>query len=215
MSTTILVVCLFTANQPHNGRHLFAQANGSLEAGHFRNLSRHYQSSSFSSEGYLIGDKRSLQQLIHEVTCIPVDALQNCPINKYTIPERMKWAKNRETTEEEDIVYCLLGILNVFMPLSYGEGRAKAWERLKAEVGSSAQFIIPFSRNDTFVGHGSHLAELEAKLLEGKQAVTMAIAGPGGTGKSQLALELAYRIRDQNKNCSVFWIDGSSIDGIH
>lgn len=41
----------------------------------------------------------------------------------------------------------------------------------------------------------------------------MAIASPGGTGKSQLALELVYRSRQQNKSCSVFWIDVTSING--
>lgn len=42
----------------------------------------------------------------------------------------MEWTDDRETTEEEDIVYCLLGILDVHMPTSYGEGRVKARMRL-------------------------------------------------------------------------------------
>ncbi|KAF1948247.1 kinesin light chain [Byssothecium circinans] len=171
----------------------------------------------FSSEGRRIGDKRSLKQLVHEITSIPVKALQNCPLDGFTIPERMGWAKNRETTEEEDKVYCLLGLLDIFMPTSYGEGKEKAWRRLQLEVeaANSAPSIIPFSQNDHFVGWESQLAELEAKLFGGKQTTMIAITGPGGTGKSQLALELAYQTRQKNKNCSVFWIDASDIDSLY
>jgi hypothetical protein len=45
--------------------------------------------------------------------------------------------------------------------------------------------------------------------------LTLAIVGPRGTGKSQLALEVAHRIRQTNKNCSVFWIDASDKDSLH
>lgn len=169
----------------------------------------------FSSEGQLLGDKQSLVQLLHAVTRLPMKALQKYSSDDFTISERMEWANGRETTEEEDIVYCLLGILNVSMPASYGEGREKAWIRLKAEVNSSAPFIIPFARNDKFIGQESHFADLEATLFEGKQTTRMAILGLGGTGKSQLALEFAYRTKRRNENCSIFWIDASSIDGIH
>jgi hypothetical protein len=130
----------------------------------------------------------------------------------------MRWVENRETTEEEDNVYCLLGLLDVFMPVSYGEGREKALRRLQMieeEAASSAPSIIPFSQNDRFVGRESQLAELETMLFNNKQTTTLAILGPGGTGKSQLALELAYRTRQKNKNCSVFWIDASDRDSLH
>lgn len=169
----------------------------------------------FSQEGRLLGDKQSLEQLVHEITYIPIAALQGCPLDKFTIPEKMEWTDNRQTTEEEDIVYCLLGILDVYMPTSYGEGRVKARMRLEAEIDGSVPFMIPFSRNDDFVGRESQLVELEAKLFESKQTRFVTIAGPGGTGKSQLALELAYRVRRQNKSCSIFWIDASSVNGVH
>ena len=42
----------------------------------------------------------------------------------------MNWAKKREITEEEDIAYCLLEIINVLMPLFYDEEKEKALKRL-------------------------------------------------------------------------------------
>jgi tetratricopeptide (TPR) repeat protein len=165
----------------------------------------------FSCEGRLIGDKRSLNQLVHEITSIPLSALRNCPLEQYTTSERARWVKNRETTEEEDVVYCLLGVLDVSMPTFYGEGRESASRRLQTEVeaANSAPSIIPFSQNDRFVGRELQLAELEAKLFSDKQPTMLAIVGSRGTGKSQLALEVAHRTRQTNKNCSIFWVDAS------
>ena len=65
----------------------------------------------FSCEGQRIGDKMSLDQLIHETTSIPLRALRNCALDEFATSERETWAKNRKTKEEEDIVCCLLGIL--------------------------------------------------------------------------------------------------------
>jgi len=169
----------------------------------------------FSREGQRIGDKQFLEQMVYEITNIPIKALQGCSLDRFTILERMEWAKNRETTEEEDVVYCLLGILDISMPASYGEGCEKARIRLEAELNSSAPFLVPFSRNDNFVGRESQLARLEARFFESKQAAVVAITGSGGTGKSQLALELAYRARQQNESCSIFWIDASSVDEVY
>jgi tetratricopeptide (TPR) repeat protein len=172
----------------------------------------------FSRQGQRIGDKASLDQLMHEITGIPLAALRNCPLDQFSTSERRRWAENRTTTEEEDIVYCLLGILGVSMPTAYGEGQESARRRLQAEVKSagSASSIIPFLRNEYFVGRESQLTQLEAKLFSDKQTTTtLAIVGPGGTGKSQLALEAAHRTRQNNKNCSVFWMDASNKDSLY
>ncbi|KAF2260546.1 kinesin light chain [Lojkania enalia] len=171
----------------------------------------------FSCDGRWIGDKTSLKQLVHEITSIPLEALGNCPLDQFTKSERTEWARNRRTTEEEDIIYCLLGILSIFMPTTYGEGKEKALRRLQVEVeaAGSAPSTIPFSQNNHFVGRESELVELEVKLFRDKQTTIMAIVGRAGTGKSQLALELAYRTRQKSKSCSVFWIDASDIGSLH
>lgn len=91
----------------------------------------------FSAEGHLIGDKRSLEVEITEITGIHPEALRGQPLENFTAPERFAWAENRETTEEEDIAYCLLGIFDIFMPLIYGEGEANALKRLERLVNES------------------------------------------------------------------------------
>jgi hypothetical protein len=92
----------------------------------------------FSLEGERLGDKKSLEKEITEITEINVLALRGHPLSKFTIADRMSWTAKRKTTREEDIAYCLLGIFDVYMPLIYGEGK-RAFTRLMEEVKKSAK----------------------------------------------------------------------------
>jgi hypothetical protein len=93
----------------------------------------------FSKEGEQLGNKRSLERHIHEVTGIPVKALRGSPLSDFSVPERMSWAETRDTTRKEDKVYSLLGIFDVHMPLIYGEGREKAFKRLREEIDRASK----------------------------------------------------------------------------
>ena len=93
----------------------------------------------FSKEGERLGNKRSLERHIHEVTGIPVKALQGSPLSDFSIPERMIWAETRDTTRKEDKAYSLLGIFNVHMPLIYGEGGENAFKRLREEIDRASK----------------------------------------------------------------------------
>ncbi|KAH7407328.1 heterokaryon incompatibility protein-domain-containing protein [Cadophora sp. MPI-SDFR-AT-0126] len=89
----------------------------------------------FTKDGRRLGDKRSLEQLVHEITGIALTALRgSVTLPEFDVEERFKWAETRQTTREEDWVYCLLGIFGVFMPLLYGEGKENAVRRLKKEI---------------------------------------------------------------------------------
>jgi hypothetical protein len=93
----------------------------------------------FSREGSRLGDKESLGLIIHEITKIPVDALQGKRLSEFTVLERFSWAENRQTTRPEDAAYCLLGIFGIFMPLIYGEEKDHAMKRLRKEVQEAAE----------------------------------------------------------------------------
>jgi hypothetical protein len=80
-----------------------------------------------------IGTKASLVKPIAEITGIHIDALSNGRVSRFSVAQRMSWASRRETTREEDIAYCLLGIFSINMPLLYGEGQ-KAFLRLQEEI---------------------------------------------------------------------------------
>ncbi|KAM0277626.1 hypothetical protein ACHAQH_005654 [Verticillium albo-atrum] len=54
-------------------------------------------------------------------------------VDRYAVAARMRWAAHRDTTREEDIAYCLLGLFAINMPLLYGEGK-EAFQRLQGEI---------------------------------------------------------------------------------
>ena len=60
--------------------------------------------------------------------------IQSAEFAKTSVQKRIYWARNRQTTRPEDRAYSLLGLLDVSMPMIYGEGMAKAFKRLKREV---------------------------------------------------------------------------------
>jgi len=56
----------------------------------------------FSREGERLGDKKSLERQIHEITEIPVQALQGSSLSDFSVKERMTWAEKRKTKRKED-----------------------------------------------------------------------------------------------------------------
>jgi tetratricopeptide (TPR) repeat protein len=70
-------------------------------------------------------------------------------------------------------------------------------------------WIVPFGRNKDFVGRETILNNLPARIFPGADehdCKRTAIEGLGGVGKTQIALEAAFRIRDAHPDCSVFWV---------
>ncbi|KIX06114.1 uncharacterized protein Z518_04088 [Rhinocladiella mackenziei CBS 650.93] len=170
----------------------------------------------FSREGERLGNKNTLERLIHETTQIPVVALHGTPLSNFSVDERMRWTVNRNTKRKEDKAYCLMGIFDVSMPLLYGEGE-KAFLRLKDEIDRSSKakprpspppsVIIPFRRDRDFVER-EVLNDIWQRAFE--PAARIGLVGLGGIGKTQLAIEHAYRVREDDPKTWVFWVHASS-----
>jgi len=73
---------------------------------------------------------------------------------------------------------------------------------------------VPFPRNPKFVDRVSQLDLLESKIFAKEQRQKIAVTGLGGMGKTQIALELAFRTRNKYEGCSVFWIPATSPENI-
>ncbi|KAJ5207451.1 FabD/lysophospholipase-like protein [Penicillium cf. griseofulvum] len=72
-----------------------------------------------------------------------------------------------------------------------------------------ARWQVPFERNTRFTSRAELLSGLTQKLERKSDATRkIAIIGLGGVGKTQLVLELAYRIREQY---AVYWIAVNSL----
>ncbi|PZV13887.1 MAG: tetratricopeptide repeat protein [Leptolyngbya sp.] len=73
--------------------------------------------------------------------------------------------------------------------------------------GGEPPWMVPYGRNPYFTGRDQVLTTLYQQLHEGQKAViaqTQAISGLGGIGKTQTAVEYAYRYRDDYRY--VFWV---------
>jgi hypothetical protein len=69
-------------------------------------------------------------------------------------------------------------------------------------------WVVPLGRNKDFVGRESLLAQLLEKIppsADEDDCQRTAIEGLGGVGKTQIALEAAFRVHAKH-DCSVFWI---------
>ena len=69
---------------------------------------------------------------------------------------------------------------------------------------------VPYPRNAFFTGRDEIVVELRARFTPGgTAAVSQAISGLGGMGKTQTAVEYAYRYRNEYQ--AVLWLDAASL----
>ncbi|KAL1992613.1 hypothetical protein VTN49DRAFT_4645 [Thermomyces lanuginosus] len=76
-------------------------------------------------------------------------------------------------------------------------------------VTDRIHFAVPFGRNRNFVGREQTIAQLLAAVppsLDADDCQKTAIVGLVGVGKTQIALEIAFRVREKYSDCSIFWV---------
>jgi nucleoside phosphorylase/tetratricopeptide (TPR) repeat protein len=71
-------------------------------------------------------------------------------------------------------------------------------------------WTVPFRKNPGFVGREGEIAKVEELFENLNGPFKVALCGLGGVGKTQIALEVAYRVRERDPTCSVFWIPCTS-----
>jgi len=115
----------------------------------------------FNKDWYPIGNKSALSLILQDITRVPQDILrEGLSSNRPCVAQIMSWAANRTTTRVEDRAYSLMGLLDMNMPMLYGEGK-KAFHRLQLEIirASNDQSIFAWRCDEKMVRTCSILAD--------------------------------------------------------
>src|SRR6266702_1630957 len=85
---------------------------------------------------------------------------------------------------------------------------------LKANASEEGLWNVPHNQNPFFTGHEEIFPSLWERLAPGRGtraiAITQALSGLGGIGKTQVAVEYAYRYA--NKYDAVLWLPADSME---
>ena len=73
----------------------------------------------------------------------------------------------------------------------------------KESAPSASVFTVPFTRDTNFLGRQSTIDKI-TKKFETQRVVPL--AGLGGIGKSQIAIEYSYIFKENNPDAHVFWV---------
>lgn len=170
----------------------------------------------FSRDCRRLGDRNTLRKQIHEATAIPEAVLRGQRLSQFSVNDRLSWIEHRETHREEDRAYSLLGIFGVYMPPIYGEGVAKAFDRLKTEIDKLEECT-----RDLYVTNPQHdkarIEETKGGLLkqsyqwilrnpefqkwrDSSGSRLLWIKGDPGKGKTMLLCGIINEIRESTAN---------------
>jgi hypothetical protein len=129
----------------------------------------------FDRNWHLLGNRKELAGTLYARTGIPIRVLRgtqdprSCDANK-----RLKWCKGRSTKKPEDRAYSMLGLLDVDMPLYYGEGKKKAFQRLRYEVklkeDMESEDYLDSSDTDSYVSRVAQQMKEDKQSKDRKEA---------------------------------------------
>ncbi|KAI1150702.1 P-loop containing nucleoside triphosphate hydrolase protein [Nemania diffusa] len=68
------------------------------------------------------------------------------------------------------------------------------------------RYYIPLPKNRQFTGREAILDEIRSKLFVKNECQRLAVVGLGGIGKTQVVLQLAYWVKETQRDYSIFWV---------
>ena len=159
-----------------------------------------------------IGTRKKLASKIQGITGIDESFLRGAgsrrELREASFAKRVAWAANRNTERSEDIAYCLMGLLDVNMPLLYGEGGVKAFRRLQEEflkVNVDQSFLAwllcpkgggPSTSNGNFLaGHPENFQECNRITVVNNDVAAFSLTNKG----LQISLPLVVNSSDDAK----------------
>ena len=73
---------------------------------------------------------------------------------------------------------------------------------------------MPFERNPCFTGRTAELESIRQQLFTRHHTARIAITGLGGVGKTNLVIELLFRLREEYQDCSFLWLSATTDESL-
>lgn len=154
-----------------------------------------------------LGSKRSLREAVAVATGIPkhcIDPEFVSELGRESVAARMSWASTRQTSRVEDTAYSLMGLLEVNMPLLYGEG-PKAFTRLQHEIVKNIDDESVYAWTDDDLAISGMFAPSPAAFLNSGDIVATDFpqfyrSEPNTVTSRGLSIELVSKIKDPRYN---------------
>lgn len=83
-----------------------------------------------------------------------------------------------------------------------------------SQSSRKACWLVPFERNVQFIGRKKEMGILQDMIFNKDHVRKAAITGLGGVGKTHIALEIVYRVREKRPRWSIFWIPSTTTEAI-
>jgi hypothetical protein len=170
----------------------------------------------YSASWQRLGMRSDLLGLLEDITLIDRSTLAHGNVKQISVARRIHWVSGRQTSREEDLAYCMLGIFDVNMTLIYGEGMEKAFNRLQEQIlrNSDDQSLFAWSKGNQesllatdptcFIDCGN----IEARQMH-RLSRNLPISTLGG-----LAMRFIFATkRDWNED-PAYYSEDRSVDGI-
>jgi WD40 repeat protein len=146
----------------------------------------------------------------HDWTGTPIAELPALPFDGAPIAERadreLAWIEIARSLRAIQT----RGYLGILAPRP-APPRERATRRLASGEEEESPFVVPYARSPRFLGREETLAALRA-LLEiphTHESRSVSLSGPDGVGKTQLAVEYAYRHRADYPG-GIYWVDAAA-----
>ncbi|SPJ80264.1 uncharacterized protein FTOL_08656 [Fusarium torulosum] len=76
-------------------------------------------------------------------------------------------------------------------------------------------FLVPLQRTSRFVGRQDVFRRLHSRMNSNSNSlVVLSLYGMGGIGKTQVAIQFAHQVMEQDTGISVFWVNGASLSAV-
>ncbi|CAH0019112.1 unnamed protein product [Clonostachys rhizophaga] len=101
-----------------------------------------------------------------------------------------------------------------YMNEQRGEFKIPVRQKEGMKTSNQAKFVVPYLKNEKFVGRTEILDQLKARLSFSEESHAsqrrVSLFGLGGVGKTQIALAFIHWIKEANLEVSVIWVHASN-----